>query len=101
MERKVSNPSAGLRKNVHRIGSSQHIGRVQPGSEADSGSDQLSSSVQGREKSHIDELTQAVPDVRESKVAQIRAKIKSGSYKVKAEKIAEKIIKDNLLDEIY
>jgi anti-sigma28 factor (negative regulator of flagellin synthesis) len=46
-------------------------------------------------------LIQSVPDVREWKIEQLRGEIESGTYNVKAEKIAEKIITGNLLDEIF
>jgi negative regulator of flagellin synthesis FlgM len=100
MEMKVTNPLIGLNSNVQRIESSQQAGRAQQSSGDNSASDELNFSVRSREMSHFEELAQSVPDIRESKVAQIRGEIESGNYNVKAEKIAEKIIEGNLLDEI-
>jgi len=101
MEMKVTNPLIGLNSNVQRIESSQQAERAQQSSGDNSASDQLVLSVRSREMSHFEELAQSVPDVRESRVAQIRGEIESGIYNVKAQKIAEKIIGGNLLDEIF
>jgi negative regulator of flagellin synthesis FlgM len=101
MEMKVTNSLIGLNNNVQRIESSQLTGRAQQSSGDYSASDQLDLSARSREISHFEELAQSVPDVRESKVAQIRGEIESGTYNVKAEKIAEKIIHGNQLDEIF
>jgi negative regulator of flagellin synthesis FlgM len=101
MEMKVTNPLIGLNNNVQRIESSQLTGRALQSSGDNSTSDRLDLSSRSREISHFEELAQSVPDVRESKVGQIRGEIESGTYSVKAEKIAEKIIGGNLLDEIY
>ncbi len=58
-------------------------------------------SVLRRKIPRLEELIQSAPDVRKDKIEQIRAKLRKGTYKVKAEKIAEKIMADNLLDEVY
>jgi len=63
-------------------------------------SDRIELSVQGLQIQHLNELIQSTPDVRESKVEQIRSAIQSGTYNVKAEKIADKILNGNLIDEI-
>ena len=52
-----------------------------------------------REVSNLSELIRNTPDVREDKVAALRKKIQSGTYSIKGEDIAEKIIEDNTLDE--
>jgi negative regulator of flagellin synthesis FlgM len=101
MEMKVTNPLIGLNNNVQRIESSQQAGRAQQSSGDNSASDQLELSFRSREIAHFEELAQSVPDIRESKVVQIRGEIESGTYNVKAEKIAEKIIGGNQLDETF
>jgi len=57
-------------------------------------------SERSRKISNLDELIRSTPDVREDKVEKLRKRIKGGTYNIKAEKIAEKIIKGNPLDEI-
>lgn len=50
--------------------------------------------------SNLEELMRSTPDVREDKVEELRKEIQGGTYNVKAEKIAQKIIRGNPLDEI-
>ena len=49
----------------------------------------------------LDQLIRAVPDIREDKVEQIRQKLQQGTYRIEAEKIAEKMMQDHMMDEIY
>jgi len=46
-------------------------------------------------------LIQSAPDVREDRINQVRSEIESGTYNIKAEKIAEKIVGGSLLDEVF
>ena len=43
---------------------------------------------------------EAIPDVREEKVAQLKEQIENGTYEIDAEKIADKMIKDALLNDL-
>jgi negative regulator of flagellin synthesis FlgM len=101
MEMKVLNPLIGSNTNVQRLESPQQSERTQ---KSDGGqnldSDRLELSVQSREISHFDELVRSTPDVRENKIEQVRRDIEAGTYNVKAEKIAEKILGGSLLDKV-
>lgn len=57
-------------------------------------------SIRDREISNLNELIRSTPDVREDRVENLRKKIQGGTYDIKAEEIAKKIIKGNPLDEI-
>ena len=46
-----------------------------------------------------DELDR-IPDVREDKVAELKAQVENGTYKVNAEEVAEKMLKDGFLNDI-
>ncbi|MCH8843681.1 MAG: flagellar biosynthesis anti-sigma factor FlgM [SAR324 cluster bacterium] len=51
----------------------------------------------------MDRVKQAIrlePDVRSERVAQLRAKIKSGEYQVDSGKLAEKILVDSLREDL-
>ena len=50
--------------------------------------------------SRLNDLINSVPDVRESRVEEINFTIESGTYDVKAEQIAEKIMGGDLLNEL-
>ncbi len=101
MEINGTNPLIGLNKNVQRLDSSLQPDRAQVNGGGRSDSDRLELSVRSREISHLEELIQSTPDVREDRVSQVRNQIESGTYNIKAEKIAEKIIGGNLLDEVF
>jgi negative regulator of flagellin synthesis FlgM len=101
MEIYGTNPLVVSKNNVQRLEISQQSELTQKSSGEQSDSDRLELSAQSREISHLNELIRSTPDIREEKVEQIRRELESGTYNVKAEKIAEKIIGGNLLDEIF
>jgi negative regulator of flagellin synthesis FlgM len=43
---------------------------------------------------------EAIPDVREDKVAELKEQIENGTYKIDEEKIADKILKDELFKDL-
>jgi negative regulator of flagellin synthesis FlgM len=43
---------------------------------------------------------QTLPDVRNDKVAELKAQIENGTYEIKSEEIAEKMIRESLLNEL-
>lgn len=101
MEIDGSNPLAITKANAQRIETSppQHSQGRNVGSSPES--DRIELSIQGREISQLDELIRSAPDIRESKIEQVRRSIEAGTYNVKAEMIAEKIIGGALLDEVF
>ena len=42
----------------------------------------------------------ALPDIREEKVSQLRSQIQNGTYEINADKIAAKMIKESLLNDL-
>jgi negative regulator of flagellin synthesis FlgM len=62
--------------------------------------DRIELSVRSREIQHLDGLIRQVSDTRDAKVEQVRSAIESGTYNVKAEKIADKIIGGSLIDQV-
>ncbi len=42
----------------------------------------------------------SIPDIREEKVAKIKAQIQNGTYQVEEKKLAAKMIKESLLNEL-
>lgn len=102
MEINGNNPLIGLKNNVRQFdGAQQSVRTHQSSGNTSSESDRVELSIQGREVLHLDDLIRAVPDTREAKVEQISRDLQNGTYNVKAEKIAEKIIGGNLLDEVF
>jgi negative regulator of flagellin synthesis FlgM len=101
MEIYGTNPLVVSKNNVQRLEVSQQSERTQKSGGELSDSDRLELSVRSQEISHLNELIRSTPDIREDKVEQVRRELESGTYNVKAEKIAEKLIGGNLLDKIF
>jgi negative regulator of flagellin synthesis FlgM len=100
MEINGTNPLISSSKSVQRL----DVPQSEPAQKNSGGHlepDRLELSVRSREMTHLEDLIQSTPDIREAKVDQVRKEIENGTYNVKAEKIAEKIIGGNLLDEIF
>jgi negative regulator of flagellin synthesis FlgM len=65
------------------------------------GQDRVELSVRSREIQNLDQMIQATPDVREGLVERIRQSLTDGTYNVKAEQVADKIIGGSLIDQIF
>jgi len=70
----------------------------QPYAQKAPGTDKVELSNYGRDISRLNDLINAVPDVRESRVEEVIFTMESGAYNVKAEQVAEKIMGGDLLD---
>ena len=101
MEISGKNPLAGLNTSVQRLEEVQQPQRDRK--TGDKGPnydvDRVELSVRSREILHLDELIRSTSDIREAKVEQVRSAFETGTYNVNAEKIADKILAGNLLDE--
>jgi negative regulator of flagellin synthesis FlgM len=62
--------------------------------------DEIVLSPEARQIQQAKELIDSLPDIREEKVAEIRARIEAGEYQIDGEKIAEKMIEESLLNEL-
>ena len=82
---------------THRAGASQHAAQTQPARPAAAG-DAVSLSPQVRELQSARESLAAMPEIREEKVAAIRAQIEAGTYVVDGEKIAGRMIEEALVN---
>ena len=55
-------------------------------------------STKARDVQSIKNALAGIPDIREEKVQELRARIEAGTYNVSGEKIAGKIVGESLLD---
>ena len=105
MEIDGKNSLINLNAGIHRLDSHQQTQankQQKPGEEpVKSDADRIELSVRSREIQHLDELIRSTPDVREARVEQVRSAIEEGTYNVKAEKIADRIIGGNVIDEVF
>jgi len=59
--------------------------------------DEVVLSPEARRIQEVKDLIDSLPDIREEKVAGIRAQIEAGEYQIDGEKIASKMIEESLL----
>lgn len=64
----------------------------------DAGSDKVELSPQSRDMKKIHEILAATPEVRTEKVTALRKAITEGTYTVKAEDVADKMIQEFILE---
>ena len=65
-----------------------------------SGEDKVVLSSKARENQEAKKILNSLPDIREEKVAYLKNEIKNGTYQIKGEKIAVKMLKDSLFSEM-
>ncbi|MEJ2245038.1 MAG: flagellar biosynthesis anti-sigma factor FlgM [Acidobacteriota bacterium] len=101
MEMDGNKSSMDLKKDARHTDMKRPSGKtIQNRNDQKSGAEKPASSLCNREVSHLENLIRSVPNTRKALVERIRRDFHNGNYSVKAEKIAEKILKDNLADEI-
>jgi negative regulator of flagellin synthesis FlgM len=62
--------------------------------------DQVRISARAKEFQHLSQLVAQTPEIRADKVEKIQAAIKAGSYNVRGEQVADKVIAHTILDAI-
>ena len=96
-----NNPFVNLEVHLKNIRDGQKVdASAKPAPKQPLKEDTVVLSPQARRIQEARKLLNSVPDIRGEKVAQIKAHIEDGTYHVDGEKVAEKIIKESLLDEI-
>ena len=104
MEINSKQPLVMLDSTLHRLDSRQRADlRAVPAGGENRGpdSDRVELSIRGLQIQHLEDLIRATPEVREAKVEAVRSAIQAGTYNVKGEQVAEKIIAGNLIDEVF
>ena len=78
--------------------------RVEDAADISSSSPKITDSVQisqaSADMAKAKEIINDQPEVRVEKVDEVKREINNGSYKVDGKKVAEKIIKENILNEL-
>ncbi len=73
-------------------GNTSKIGRYTKTGEVSSKKDELSISGKAKDFSIAKQAVRQIPDVRQDKINEIKQKMDSGEYSVKASEVAEKIL---------
>ncbi len=91
----------GVLANIRQAHSNPSVEKNQKPEKVEAGTtsgDRVEFSARSREMQKIYEVLRAAPDMRSDKVSEIRKQIEEGRYRVDSETLAEKIIKESLLD---
>lgn len=64
------------------------------------GEDKVVLSSKARENQEAKKILNSLPEIREEKVAYLKNEIRNGTYQIKGEKIAVKMLKDSLFSEM-
>lgn len=102
MEITGNNPFARLDAYVKNIGKEKDRVHGSP-KEAPKGvlsEDKVALSPEAKQIQVAKKLLDSLPDIREEKVAEIMDRIENGTYSVDSEKIAFKMIRESILDEL-
>lgn len=99
----TSNPAGGIAKGISGSNSTDSVSgtKEKRGStrapEIDTGiSDKVAISGRAKEASKAKAIAHSSPDVDEARVAKLKAAIQNGSYKVDADKIADRLVDEHL-----
>ncbi len=94
LEKTILGNSRGV--GVTKAGKSQESQQASPSSAAD----QVDISEQARTFQKLNKLATTGTDVRAEKVEQVRTQVEAGTYRPNTTKIAEKLIRSTLLDNL-
>jgi negative regulator of flagellin synthesis FlgM len=62
--------------------------------------DKVVLSQEAKKVQEAKKLMESIPDIREEKIAKVKAQIENGTYQVEEKKLATKMIKESLLNEL-
>jgi negative regulator of flagellin synthesis FlgM len=87
-----------LQAYIKRTGNQERATQEKKSEKPSSGPDKVEISAKAREKEFgkIKGILEKVPEVREEKVAALKTAIEEGTYHVKGEEIAKRMIKDGI-----
>lgn len=77
--------------NIYEIYKKQSLSKIKEPAKVQK-KDEVALSVMARDFQTAQKVLSTTPDIREDKVNEIKAKIKSGTYNVSAEEVADKIL---------
>ena len=103
MEITGSNPFARLDAYVKNIGKEKNRVQGSPKEASRGGGlseDKIALSPEAKQIQEAKKLLDSLPDIREDKVAEIKEQIEAGTYNIDSEKIAYRMIRESLLNEM-
>ena len=102
MEITGNSPFARVDAYVKNIGKEKNRAQNSPNAAPKEGlsEDKVALSSEAKQIQEAKRIVDSLPDIREEKVAEIRERIENGTYRVDSEKIAFRMIKESILDQL-
>lgn len=94
-DRSLVNLEAYIKSSQESDGVSQSPRKEQGGA---SPTESVKLSHTAKEIQKIREIVEATPEIRTDKVGQLKREIEAGSYSVNADKVAERMLRESLID---
>ncbi|MDY6791203.1 MAG: flagellar biosynthesis anti-sigma factor FlgM [Thermodesulfobacteriota bacterium] len=96
-----NNSSLNIRNYVNNIQDGKKLdGSAKPDASRQVKGDKVVLSPKAKEVQEATKLIKELPDIREEKVAKLKEQVDQGTYKIDGEKIAFKMLKESILDEL-
>ena len=96
-----NNSSLNIRNYVSNIQDNRKIGgSAKQDSSQTVKEDKVVLSPKAKEVQEATKLIKELPDIREEKVAKLKEKVDQGTYRIDGKKIAFKMLKESILDEL-
>ena len=96
-----NNSSLNIRNYVSNVKDNKKIdGSAKQGSPKAVKEDKVVLSPKAKEVQEATKIIKELPDIQEEKVAQLKEQIDQGTYRVDGKKIAFKMLKESILDEL-
>ncbi len=96
-----NNSSLNIRNYVNNVQDNKKIdGSGKEGSSQTVKEDKVVLSPKAKEVQEATKLIKELPDIREEKIAKLKEEIDQGTYRIDGKKIAFKMLKESILDEL-
>lgn len=96
-----NNSSLNIRNYINNIQEKRKIdGSGKQGSSQTVKEDKVVLSPKAKEVQEATKLIKELPDIREEKVAKLKEQVDQGTYRIDGKKIAFKMMKESILDEL-
>ncbi len=96
-----NNSSLNIRNYVNNIQDNRKTdGLTKQGPSQTVNEDKVVLSPKAKEVQEVTEVIKELPDIREEKVAKLKEQVDQGTYRIDGKKIAFKMLKESILDEL-
>jgi negative regulator of flagellin synthesis FlgM len=95
---KIKDTNAQLIQQYQKSDATKKEAETQPGGMSSTMTERVDLSSKAKDIQQIKQIIEETPDVRMDKIQELKQQIETGNYKVDAEKVAEKLVTESLID---